>query len=53
MHFWALCTAQSSTTNTGMSPWETLKFVLLSLLLSAALTGALVLIFVGAMYAGW
>ena len=53
MLFWALCTAQSSSSTTGMSRWEVLKLGLLALLLSAALTGALVLIFVGAMYAGW
>ena len=39
--------------DTVMSRWEVLKYVLLSLLISTALTGALVLIVIGAMHAGW
>ena len=50
--FWALCRTIVSL-DTGMSRWEVFKFALMGLLISTALTGALVLIFVGAMYAGW
>ena len=37
----------------GMSRWEVAKLLLLSLLLSTALTGAMAFLIMGAMYAGW
>jgi hypothetical protein len=36
-----------------MSRWEVVKLLLLSLLLSTALTGATAFLIIGAMYAGW